>query len=184
MRILDINDNELQKEEIDFELGYLEPDEIFVQHHEAIEEQQREFHYAVSTFYFEDETSVKIENEDDPRVGKDDIYEGRFHYVPVDGEEPRQLRGIDLYEVEDKPYIAAKEAWDEYESIQRYKLYTEAEIAQRAEDRKRQARQEELLNTGLDRIEGAETNIESTNATVDDIILVMADLFGGEEEEV
>ena len=175
-RILDVNDNELQVEDIDLELGYLEPDRLFIEHHDAVEAQRRIFHYAVSTFYFEDNTRVVITDEDDPRVGKDDIHRGVFHYETPEGEEPRDLRGIDLYEVEDQPYTEAQEAWDEYEEIQRYILYTEEELAEKQERQRQEQRQEILLEQGLDRLESAEDSIE-------DLILVMADLVGGEEEE-
>ena len=183
IRILDEKDNELQIEDVDLEIGYLEPEQLFKEHHDAVEAQEREFHYAVTTFYFEDNTRVDIEDENDPRVGKDDIYNGRFHYETPDGEESRQLRGIDLREVEDVPAVEAKEAWDEYEEIQRYKLYTEEELEERAAEAERKRKEEELLVTGLDRIEAAEGGLVETNEAVEDLILVMADLFGGEEEE-
>ena len=36
MRILDINDNELQEEALNFDDGYLEDDKIFKEHHDEI----------------------------------------------------------------------------------------------------------------------------------------------------
>ena len=180
-RILDINDNELQEEDLDLEAGYLEPDRIFIRHHDAIQGQDRQFHYTVKAFYFDDGSSVEIEDEHDPRIGVDNAAKGLFHYVPAVGEPARKLRGIDLREIEDSPAIEAKEAWDEYEDIQRYKVYTPEEIAEKEAERQRQAEEAEraaareaFLATGPGRLDDAEVSIE-------DLVLVMADLVGGEE---
>lgn len=206
-RILDENDVEITIEDVDFELGHLEPNQIFKEHHDAIEEQQREYHYRVSHFYFEDETDLEITDEDDPHVVKTDIYKGIFSYQALEGEEPKHVRGIDLLEIEDKPYAKAKEAWDEYEQIQRYILYTEEELENRRQQKEQEQKQQELLNTGLDRIvqleedlpateEAINQDIETinvnyalldeslteTNTTVEDLVLIMADILGGEEE--
>lgn len=110
MRILDVNDNELQEEDIDLELGHLDPDRVFVKHHDAQEAQERVVHYAVTAFYFEDGSSEVITEEDDPRVGVDDASKGWFHFVPQSEDDKRKLRGIDSKEIEDSPAVEAKEA--------------------------------------------------------------------------
>lgn len=180
-RILDINDNELQEEDLDLEAGYLEPDRLFVEHHDAVQGQERQFHYTVKAFYFDDGSSVEIEDENDPRIGVDNASQGLFHYVPAAGEAPRKLRGIDLKEIEDAPAREAKEAWDEYEDIQRYKIYTpeqiaekEAQAAAEAAAAEEAAKREAFLASGPDRLDTAEISIE-------DLVLVMADLVGAEE---
>jgi len=43
--------------------------------------------------------------------------------------------GKDVTKVVDVPGVQAKEAWDEYEDIQRYVLYTEEELAARDAER-------------------------------------------------
>ena len=59
--------------------------------------------------------------------------------------------GKDVIWVIDVPGIEAKEAWDEYEDIQRYVLYTEEELA--ARDAEKKAKEEEtMLNAQLRRI--------------------------------
>lgn len=181
MKILDVNDVELSEEEVDFELGYLEPDKAFVQHHDAEPEQEREFYYAVRTFYFQDDTHYRVEDEDDPHIVKTDIYRGLFDYQSLDGEEPKEVRGIDLYEVETKPYAPAKEEWDEYEDFYRYILYTEEELEARAATKEKEERQADFMENGPGRLETAEENITDTSATVEDLILIMADIVGGEE---
>ena len=188
-RIFDIDDNEIQEEDVDLELGYLTPDRKFKEHHDAIEGQDRQFHYTVKAFYFDDGTSYKPTSESDPRIIIDDAQKGLFRYNPAKGE-VKKLRGIDLDEIEDAPAIAAQEAWDEYEDIQRYTLYTEEEIAEReaqkqreAEEAEKEAARQQFLDEGPARLESAETSIEETNVTVEDLILTMADLIGGEEAE-
>ena len=59
--------------------------------------------------------------------------------------------GKDVAWIIDVPGIEAKEAWDEYEDIQRYVLYTEEELA--AKDAEKKAKEEEaMLNAQLRRL--------------------------------
>ena len=59
--------------------------------------------------------------------------------------------GKDVIWVIDVPGIEAKEAWDEYEDIQRYVLYTEEELV--ARDAEKKAKEEEaMLNAQLRRL--------------------------------
>ena len=73
--------------------------------------------------------------------------------------------GKDVVKVIDVPGMEAKGAWDEYETIKRDVPYTEEELAALEE-----ARNKPTLE---DRVETLET-------TTDDMILLMADLIGGE----
>ena len=45
MRILDQNDNEIQPEDVDYRLGKLSDDKIFIQHHDAVEAVKEQGHY-------------------------------------------------------------------------------------------------------------------------------------------
>lgn len=94
MRILDINDNEVQNPDLD--LGYLKSDRIFVAHHDAVEAVKEEYHYETIREY--------------PNGGKD------------------------VQKVVDVEAVEPKDAWDEYEDIQRYVLYTEEEYKARHEN--------------------------------------------------
>ena len=59
--------------------------------------------------------------------------------------------GKDVAWIIDVPGTEAKEAWDEYEDIQRYVLYTEEELA--ARDAEKKAKEEEaMLNAQLRRL--------------------------------
>lgn len=103
MRILDENNIELTKEEVNLELGYLKPESIISIHHEATKEVKAVGHYEVIAEY--------------PNGGRDVAW------------------------IIDVPGVEAKEAWDEYEDIQRYILYTEEQLATKEEERK--AKEEE-----------------------------------------
>lgn len=69
--------------------------------------------------------------------------------------------GKDVAKVVDVPGVEAKDAWDEYETVQRYIPYTDEEL----EERNRQT---------------LESRVEVLETTTDDMILLMADLIGGE----
>ena len=59
--------------------------------------------------------------------------------------------GKDVSWIIDVPGVEAKEAWDEYEDIQRYVLYTEEELA--AKEAEKKAKEEEAkLNAQLRRL--------------------------------
>ena len=95
MRILDQNDNEIQPEDVDYRLGKLSDDKIFVQHHDAVEAVEEQGHYETLQEY--------------PNGGKDVEWQ------------------VDTLGVE------AKEAWDEYEDIQRYTKFTDEELKANSE---------------------------------------------------
>ena len=73
--------------------------------------------------------------------------------------------GKDVVKVVDVPGVEAKDAWDEYETIKRYVPYTEEELAALEE-----ARNKPTLESRVDVLE----------TTTDDMILLMAELIGGE----
>lgn len=73
--------------------------------------------------------------------------------------------GKDVEKVVDVPGTEPREAWDEYEMIRRYVLYTEAELAAMEEAKRKPT---------------LESRVEVLETTTDDMILLMADLIGGE----
>lgn len=82
----------------------------------------------------------------------------QWHYETI-AEYPNG--GKDVKRVVDVPGVEAKDAWDEYETIQRYVPYIDEELA------------EHNRPTLASRVDVLET-------TTDDMILLMADLIGGE----
>ena len=73
--------------------------------------------------------------------------------------------GRDVVKVVDVPGVEAKTAWDEYETIKRYVPYTEEELAALEEARNRPT---------------LESRVDVLETTTDDMILLMAELIGGE----
>lgn len=80
---------------MDYRLGKLSDDKIFVQHHDAVEAVEEQGHYETLQEY--------------PNGGKDVEWQV------------------------DTPGVEAKEAWDEYEDIQRYTKFTDEELKANAE---------------------------------------------------
>lgn len=179
MRILDEQDQELQQEDLNLTLGYLVSDQILKEHHDAVPEVQEEGHYYPETFYFMDDTEYKVdaEGENDPHVKAND--DGvSFSYIPGEGEPEREFKGCDVKYIIDVEHQDAKEAYDEMEDIQRYKLYTAEQLKERQAAKEKAQKREEFMTTGPDRLSTAETDIDTVTASVDDITTLMADMIG------
>lgn len=146
LRLLDEQDQEINREDCDLTLGYIVYDQILKEHHEATPEIQEESHFYPNTYYFEDGTNYKVTGEEgeDAHVGPTDE-KGAFTFVPqTDDEQSKIVRGIDVDRIVDVEYQQAKDAWDEYEDIERYKLYTEDELQKNATAKATQALKEAL----------------------------------------
>lgn len=171
-RILNEDDEEITMDDVDLELGYLRPDQLLKEHHDAIEFQEEQWHYAVTCYYFEDGSEMKITSEDDPHIERIDADNGVFGFIPQnDDEEALALKGIDLEQKVDKEQVDAKEAWDEYEDIRRYILYTAEELEEKKKREEEQAKRETFLGTGPERLDTAETNIVDLSIAVSDIFV-------------
>lgn len=172
IRILNEDDEEITMDEVDLELGYLRPDQLLKEHHEAIELQEEQWHYAVTCFYFEDGSELKVESEDDPHIEKIDADNGVFGFIPQNEEEEQlAVKGIDLKQAVDQEQIDAKEAWDEYEQIQRYILYTPEELEKKKKREEEQAKRETFMSSGPERLDSAEVTIEDLTVTVSDLFI-------------
>lgn len=90
MRILNENGIEITENDVDYLVGYLIEEKIFVSHHDAVEACPEQGHYEVVAEY--------------PNGGKDVEW------------------------LVDVPAVEAKEAYDEYETILRYILFSEKEL--------------------------------------------------------
>lgn len=170
VKILDENNNEITMDNVDLELGYLRPDRLLKEHHEAIEFQEEQWHYAVTCYYFENGSEMKIADEEDPHIERIDAENGVFGFIPTTEEEKTlQLKGIDLEQKIDKEQVDAKDAWDEYEDIRRYILYTPEELEERKKRAEEQAKNAKFMSTGPDRLDTAETNIGDLSIIVSDL---------------
>lgn len=124
MRILNEADEEITEEDVDHDLGYLKPDYIFKEKHEAIPPQDEEGHTQV-TVTFSDDTTAEFENY--PTKYFDE--EGNF--IATDEYEGKEAVDITDKWVIDKPYEPGEPEWFENEEVLRYILYTEEELAQK-----------------------------------------------------
>ena len=179
MRILNEKDEEVQASDVNSDLGYLVSEQILKEHHDAVPEIQEKGHYYPETFYFVDgsQYDVNADGDNDPCVKAND--DGvNFFYVPPEGEEPREVKGCDVKYIIDVEHQEAKDAYDEMENIQRYKLYTAEQLKERQAAKEKAQKHEEFMTTGPNRLSTAETDIDTVTASVDDITTLMADMIG------
>lgn len=186
MRILDENDNEITEADIDLEKGWTAQNDIFKEHHDAVEEKEEESHYTVDTWFFSDGTSYTCTGEDDPHIEVIDAKKGFFKYK--DQGEGKTSQGGSLTYVVDSAKVDGVEEWDEYETILRYTLYTEEQIKSRKEAEEKATKQAEFMNAGPDQLAA---NTESINTlteqlaanaeSLDDLFIALADVVAGED---
>ena len=162
MRILDEQNQELSQEDIDLSLGYLKDEKLFIEH------RPMETHYKVTCFVFTDGTSYRPVSEDDPHVKVVDAEKGQFEYVPDERDE-RTVKGAAIGVVIDK------EAEDIYEDIKRYIRYREDELELRELPSRMEGAEESIVET--------QEGLEEANINIEDLILLMAEILGGDEEE-
>ena len=129
MKILNEEDVEIKESDVDTTKGYLKPDKKFVMHHDEQLEIPEKKHYEVERFVFEDGSQMLIETNEDPHVKVIDDQAGVFEYV--DKGEGNVYHGAEIKSVIDQEHVEHKDAYDEYEDIQRYVLYTAEELAAR-----------------------------------------------------
>ena len=141
----------------DLELGYLKQ-EHFTIHHNMIPEQ---WHYEVVQFEFADGEIYIPTGPTDPHIQIVDSIAGIFKYQSLEDEQERVVTGQTISPVIDHEALPA---YDEDRIQYRYILYTEKELA----DRKFLAEGPGLL--------------AEAQGTIEDLLLVIADLVGGGEE--
>lgn len=129
----------------------------------------RDIHYYIKTFYFTDGTHYNTINENDPHIGLIDEYHGSAQYVPQEGEPEKTVFASDWELIEDEPYTGPLPIWDTRCVDEIYILYTQEELNQQKDF-------EELRKTGMGQI-------RNLNDSIDDLVLTMADILGGEDIE-
>ena len=150
MKVIDINGNPMETP--DLSLGWLE-DKTQTIHHDAVAGVEEVSHYETETL-----------PNGTPAI-----------YYDADGRE----KGRDVRKVVDVPGVEAKDAWDEEEQVQVYRLYTAEELAAQAEAKKKKeeaAAAEAKKKAELETVPGRMDALEAAN---NDMILMMADLIGG-----
>lgn len=173
MRILNEEDVEIKESDVDTTKGYLKSDKKFIVHHEEQPEISEKKHYEVERFVFEDGSQMLIETNEDPHVKVIDDQAGIFEYV--DQGEGNVYHGAEIKSVIDQEHVEHKDAYDEYEDIQRYVLYTEEELAARKEAEEKQAKQTAFLENGPDQL-------ESNTTSIGDLTIMLSEIVAGSDE--
>lgn len=173
MKILNEEDAEIKESDVDTTKGYLKPDKKFVMHHDEQLEIPEQKHYEVERFVFEDGSQMLIDSNADSHVKVIDDQAGVFEYV--DQGEGNVYYGAEIKSVIDQEHIEHKDAYDEYEDIQRYVLYTEAELQKRKEMEEKQAKQAAFMENGPDQL-------ESNTTSIGDLTIMLSEIVAGSDE--
>lgn len=169
MRILDQNDNEISELDVDTSLGYLQEEQLYKDTTPAQPEVEEKFHYQVKTWYFMDGTTQDVTSNDDPSVKVVDDQAGVFEYVGS-----KQYKGADLDRIVDVKHKDAVEEKKNYETIQRYVMYTPDELKARQEEQEREQKQADFMENGPDQL-------SSNTSNINDLTVMISELVGSEE---
>jgi hypothetical protein len=141
----------------DLTKGYLRK-EYFTVHRPAVPEV---WHYQVVSFEFNDGEIYTVKSQTDPHIKIIDAEKGIFEYQNLAGEKPRIVVSQVITTIVDQPMIPA---YDNTETFYRYVLYTEKELADK------------------DFLENGPAMLSEAQTTIEDLLLLIAELVGGNEE--
>lgn len=178
--ILDENDIIITNPNL--ELGHLEKEEKIIYHEGSPEIG----HYYINYIVLNNGESFFLE-EKDPRIEIINSRTGAFKYLPSEEDPSIQVKNASIKYIIDQYKV---DPWEEKQVILRYILYTEEELANRDFLNKGPKRLKTLETDTTDLLtvvaDLAESDIEErfteTQETVDELLLVIADLLGGNEE--
>lgn len=193
MKILDNFNKELEQEEIDLTKGRLVSDKLFIEHHEAISASEEEGYFTPVKFYFFDGSSYTVTDKQDKHIGEEGVFIGQ-----TEEERSKEVIGTDWDYVVTQQAQRAIPAWDEYEDIQRYILYSEEELKKIEEQKELERQREEAEQQARDfllqiptileekdrKIQEYSDIINQQQTDINDIILTLSELIGvGDSEE-
>lgn len=173
MKIYNEEDVEIKESDVDTTKGYLKSDKKFIVHHEEQPEVIEHKHYEVERFVFEDGSQMFVDGNTDAHVKVIDDQAGVFEYV--DQGEGNVYHGAEIKSVIDQEHVEHKDAYDEYEDIQRYVLYTEEELQARKEAEEKQAKQTAFMENGPDQL-------ESNTTSIGDLTIMLSEIVAGSDE--
>lgn len=153
----------------DLETGYLKEVTRYMESENSRIVRPRAIHYHIKTFYFNDGTQYNTIDENDPHIGIIDERHGFAEYVPQEGESEKTVFATDWELIEDEPYVGTLPPWDVKCTDTIYISYSEEELAQQTDF-------EELKQNGMGQI-------RDLSESVEDLVLIMADILGGEDLE-
>lgn len=129
-------------------------------------------HFIVKRVYFTNNTFYEP-SLDDPHIKVIDANNGVFEYVFLEGEEKKEVRNLETEEIIEQNYRPGIPGHWEYNTINIYHPYTQEERQSILDEYALQEKRQLLIDTGADRLSDAE-------ATMEDLVLMMADIAGGE----
>lgn len=173
MRILDEQGKEIKESDVDTSLGYLTTEQLYTDTTPEQPEKPEKFHYQVKMWYFTDGTSKVITSNDDPTVKVVDDQNGVFEYV--DDGSGKVYKGAECERIVDQKHESAKAEKRNYETIQRYKLYTEDELKANKEREEKEKKQAEFMENGPDQL-------TSNTSNINDLTIMISELVGTTEE--
>jgi len=167
----------------DLERGFLTEERVTI-HHPRVPAQG---HYKVTSVQLSDGT-VFYPTEDDPRIDLPNPQDHHWRYVPQD-EESANLVVVSscINWIVDVPEIPS---YDSEEIIYRYRLYTDKQLNNNIFLNEAPERLETVENDSIDLLETVaelagsdiEDRVLEAQETIDDLLLIIADLVGGAEE--
>lgn len=187
MRILNEQDKEIQRSDVDDTKGHLVEDYFLIAHHPEVNVAPAVTHLETLFKFDDDEDGIWVPNNEysvDLKTGAYVFTNKSFNGM--------KATFVDSRVVEDQPPTEGEHEWFEYEQILRYKLYTEDELSlikAREEQQLADAQERERKNTKYNTLlssmddvllvlaekEGATSDLENQ---INDITLVLADLIG------
>lgn len=166
MRILNEQDKEIQRSDVDDTKGHLVEDHLLIAHYPEVNVAPAVTHLETLFKFDDNEDGVWVPNKEyniDPTTG-----EYIFNDESLNG---KNAVFVTNREVEDQPPTEGRHEWFEYEPILRYELYTEDELALI------KAREDQQLADAQER-ERKNTEYHNLLSSVDDILLALAEKEG------
>ena len=187
MRILNEQDKEIQRSDVDDTKGHLVEDYFLIAYHPEVNVAPAVTHLETLFKFDDNEDGVWVPN-DEYSV---DLKTGAYVFTNNSFNDTKATF-VDSRVVEDQPPTEGEHEWFEYVQILRYKLYTEDELAlikaredqqlAEAQERERKNTEYNTLLSSMDDVlltiaekEGATSDLENQ---INDITLVLADLIG------
>lgn len=163
MKILDEEGKEIKESDVDYSKGYLTKDYETVAYHEPVPETPMEGHNVVRSVVFSDGSVYETTGENDEHI------DSECNFIPFGEYADKEIQQINIEYVVDKEYVPATEGWYENEEVQRYVLYTEEELKERAESEKMMLQQQQREQEQRDEYEKLLQDVKSLTEALESI---------------
>lgn len=182
-KVIDKEGHELDKETLDWSLGYVYPDRELIEHVPATEGRPTKRHYEVNWIQLDDGEKIIIEDSyNSPWFTMVNDQDGTIDLTPQDD---HKIVAVDFKEIVDDWGEPARDAYNKYLEFSRWVWYTPEELEAREEQKRIQQEKENFLSTGPDRLKTVENDVDDTESrltetelNVEDLTLLMAEMIG------